>query len=733
MIKAESGNLGNTRELLDDLIGYGCPIVLCTPHNGYGSGKRRADLSHPSDWQTAEPDPAVVGAYIPGVHTPALVSGHILDAIDVDTKNGADLQAIIRSLDDHGVVIVGADNTPSGGAHLFVAGTGICTSNKPVNGVDFRGGSSDGSGRGLIYLPGANRPKYPGKDYQVAVPIDWDALSAVDLDEQRAAIWSFLESVGIQPRLSATEKAKTVEGEPLSTDGLPPEVADEIGNPSADVILDRSERFHALVGYCYHNGLTQGQTVTALTGWCEVVGKYVGRVEDEVARSWTKVSGPDGYVAGLTGGETAAAGFNDADWWGERDYLRYIQQAARAHLVSPSALLGVILCRTAAEITPRIVLPPIVGGKGNLNVYCAVAGPSGGGKSAAGSLADNLRTWNHATKQPGSGEGLGHLYGRTTKGTDGEYTTVVHTERVMLNVDEVDTLTAVAGRSGATLLPTLRTAWSGGTLGHAYVDPTKRVEIPAGTYRLAMVVGVQPRRARDLFEDDSGGTPQRFFWATATDPTAPDDTPEPPAEPMPWRVPAEATKRRLVDIVLQVDQGAVDEIQQERREAIRAPLSAGSRHGHHMYTRLKVAALLGILDGRLEVSADDWNLAGRIMKDSRRISDAVQRILAADAAKVIKGRAEVKAKEAVVVDEKRHQHNVLRVAKAIGRNVHKAGSVGLSRKEIRHAVAKRDRRDYLDGALALAVELRYITETKVQPPQHARWLVTRYIPGDVQP
>ena len=67
--------------------------------------------------------------------------------------------------------------------------------------------------------------------------------------------------------------ATTVGSEPLPTDGLPTEVAEQIADLSPETIADRSKRFHALVGYCHRAGLSQGQTVTALTPWCEVVGK----------------------------------------------------------------------------------------------------------------------------------------------------------------------------------------------------------------------------------------------------------------------------------------------------------------------------------------------------------------------------------------------------------------------------------------------------------------------------
>lgn len=51
----------------------------------------------------------------------------------------------------------------------------------------------------------------------------------------------------------------------------------------------RYKHFHALVAGCYEVGYTQGQAVTIAAPWCAAVGKFVGRVEQEVARTWGKL------------------------------------------------------------------------------------------------------------------------------------------------------------------------------------------------------------------------------------------------------------------------------------------------------------------------------------------------------------------------------------------------------------------------------------------------------------
>jgi P4 family phage/plasmid primase-like protien len=121
----------------------------------------------------------------------------------------------------------------------------------------------------------------PGLDSLAMVPADkWDAL--VQAGDKAA-------------KVIATDTA----AEPLP-DGLVPaylQAMIEDGGPWAigqdEASGDRSRRFHALVGECRRAGLTQGQTVTALTPWCEMTGKFLGRISREVARSWGRIEDAD--------------------------------------------------------------------------------------------------------------------------------------------------------------------------------------------------------------------------------------------------------------------------------------------------------------------------------------------------------------------------------------------------------------------------------------------------------
>src|SRR3712207_6527821 len=87
--------------------------------------------------------------------------------------------------------------------------------------------------------------------------------------------------------------------------------------------------------------------------------------------------------------------------------------------------------------------------------------------------------------------------------------------------------------------------------------------------------------------------------------------------------------------------------------------------GHALYTRLKVAAALALLDRRLSVTADDWRLSGRIMAKSDATRDAVQRELRERATEANIGRAKAEAARAVVVADEVDAQAVRKASHAV--------------------------------------------------------------------
>src|SRR5664280_2316327 len=125
------------------------------------------------------------------------------------------------------------------------------------------------------------------------------------------------------------------------------------------------------------------------------------------------------------------------------------------------------------------------------------------------------------TRMPGSGEGIPRLFGYNEKvSKDSNQWVMRRTEpnAVLMIASELDGLLALGKRPGSTILPILRLAYNGGTLGFTNADQQRTIQIDAHTYRLALTVGVQPLRAAPLLDDADGGLPQRFLWMPCYDP-----------------------------------------------------------------------------------------------------------------------------------------------------------------------------------------------------------------------
>lgn len=376
--------------------------------------------------------------------------------------------------------------------------------------------------------------------------------------------------------------------------------------------------------------------------------------------------------------------------WDARPRLNHIQVYARARRVSPWAVLGVTLARISVATPPFVVLPALTGGQASINLFVGLVGPSGAGKGAAEAVAAEAVDIGGDPIEPigaGSGEGIAHLF-MARNGKEIEQ----HTTAVMLSIPEVDTLTALQGRQGSTLLPELRKVWNGERLGFAYVDPTKRLPLKPHAYRLGLVVGIQPARASALLDDVDGGTPQRFLWMPAIDPDAPDVPPDEP-EPLPWKLPHWPYGNSQGRVVLRVCDTARQVIDAQRVARLRGTTAA--LDGHSLLARLKVGATLALLEGGTEVEDDDWNLAGLIMDKSDRTRAAVVEVLQRTATDANRRKGEAEATRQIVVEERVDEAKAKRVARNVIRNLN---GTWTPEGEIRRGLASRDR-GYLTEAL----------------------------------
>lgn len=374
-------------------------------------------------------------------------------------------------------------------------------------------------------------------------------------------------------------------------------------------------------------------------------------------------------------------------FWQSRPVLQRIHDIAQARRAAPWAVLGCAMARVIATIPPFVVLPPLVGGHGSLNIFVGLIGESGSGKGAATAVAaDAVFLEGVFQANLGSGEGLSHLFAkRTREGVERLR------ESVLVTVQEIDTMTALGSRNGSTTLPELRKAWSGETLGFSYSDPAKRLDVQAHTYRLTMIAGIQPGRAGALLDDSDGGTPQRFVWMSATDKHAPDIAPPEP-EPWTWKWQDSAPFRAEFSgkVIVDVCREARAHIDAQRLARLRGDGAALA--GHDDLARLKLAAALGILDGRCEVSEDDWHLAAVVARHSARTRAEVEEHLRTQAYERGLQRAESEGRREDHRDSAKEANARERVQRLLMRHLPAPETgMGIAYNDLKKCFASRDR------------------------------------------
>lgn len=411
-----------------------------------------------------------------------------------------------------------------------------------------------------------------------------------------------------------------------------------------------------------------------------------------------------------------------APWfWEARPHLGHIRQAAHAGGGCADLVLFATLARLSAMVSPKLTFDSGVK-VGSLNLFAAVVGPSGAGKSTGASTAAELiPTPPHLRQQPGhdpfrdglpvgSGEGLAEAYmGIIERGTgqvkrNGEEKTEKVRgqvrEHVFVYVDEGEALTRMTERSGSTIGPILRSGWGGEVLGQANARAETTRILPARSYALGVLMGFQRHTCQTLLADATAGTPQRFIWCSAIDPTIPDVQPEHPGSlhvpltdstgaPLTGRIEFYASIRAL--------------LWQRKIDGGRGTVTVEELDSHRPLTLCKVSALLSVLDGRMKVTEDDWALAEEIWRVSSAVRDEV----------VAYGRRE-RAREQWVKDV-RQREQLVQVAAETGQLPTKLGRLAdliaahvgddgaLTDGAARQRLASRDRHLY-NAAVDLAVD-----------------------------
>jgi hypothetical protein len=376
--------------------------------------------------------------------------------------------------------------------------------------------------------------------------------------------------------------------------------------------LSRDEVYRAIVAAAYVNGLDR-----------DVANRGIAKVQKDVDRVLDREHGltvdwdqfdwePDDtdIAGGFDHEDTARATppplveLEDG-FWTQRDSLTDIYFAALARMCSPWAVLAHCVARALTLVRPNATLPPLIGGPGSLNWFAAITAVSGGGKGAAAAVAHELVDDFVRQRNLGSGEGLIDAYVKPKDNDTGE-PAGMH-ESVMFVADEIDTLAALASRVGNTMSSILRSGFSGETLGFSYRSNDRHLQ--AHTYRMTLVVNVQPVRAGALLDDQYGGMLQRFMWFPGADQRISLDTPPMPIAlelppPLAWAYPQTLKIPDRVETLIRTERVKTMRGQQEHLD------------GHAVFIREKFAFALALLDGRDQLGEADWDLAGIAMRVS---------------------------------------------------------------------------------------------------------------------
>jgi hypothetical protein len=380
-------------------------------------------------------------------------------------------------------------------------------------------------------------------------------------------------------------------------------------------------------------------------------------------------------------------------FWDAHPALEAIRDAAYSRMLRPEPILAACLVTAATCTSPLYVLPPIVGAQASLNLFGLLYGSSGMGKSTSLSTGRQLLGIPHERWDPdlwklgcrgidsvglmtvklGSGEGIAHAFAERVSVTDSSGPKPKTTTRLMRVRDhaliadaEGSALAAHQSRSGATIGPVLLSAFSGEALLSAYSkrgqDNAVDFDLEPLSYRLGIILGIQPDVAGHYLDQAGIGWPQRLLWTTVHGPLP--DVVQVEVEPIGWKRPPDPMDQTEIDVD--------DAIAQQLRDQMRVYRETGGNplDSHAGLLRLKVAAAFHVLlnpGQHPRVTLEDWRMAGEIVAASDLVREQAQSHVTEQAKAVGRQRAEMKAHEQVAAQRATERDQVERVAKSICR------------------------------------------------------------------
>lgn len=338
---------------------------------------------------------------------------------------------------------------------------------------------------------------------------------------------------------------------------------------------------------------------------------------------------PEGFaVVGLFGDTRVtfapkpdALGYLPDTFWAARPIFEQIRAYARSCVSSPDATLHIAMCRTGAAWpvsvrvdtgvkTPR---PPIL--------YIGVVGGSGAGKSTSLDSAEAFvpRQDDMPDMKPiSTGQGICEAYQGVieVEGPTGRprMKKIQQHHNAFFVCGEGETIQRLDAAPDSLLCTVLRDMFSGVPIGQ--VNATEKNSRLVVDYSAGLVVNFVPEAASAVMRQAGLGTPQRFLWCWAYDPGAMEDAPPALVAKVPF-CPSDLARHvtfcRAIRCIIRR--------QIVEQTAKRIHVAVLDEHG--TYIRCRVAAILCVWDERMEVSEEDWRLAGIVWDTSCAVRAAL--------------------------------------------------------------------------------------------------------------
>lgn len=738
---------------------------LAAHHAGLSTFRLRSNKRPAGEWRsfmTDLPDEADIVAEAERTQGYAVVCGQISDRLIVfDFEAGFTNERwreLIRRLEGAGL----ADNfanwcagytvrTPSGGLHVavHVIGDGPLPGNTKLAMAEGKVIAETRAEGGYVVGPGSNGDTHPtGKAwtwYEGSFEeIAWDTIEVVE------AVCAIIASFGDVTESASTPSITPLQPRPslafdswideallslapideilLSHGWSPARSSDQYGQhwtrPDKDPREGHSASLNRVSSRLYVHSTNAGlETGNPTHDALDVIlGYELGRrpTSDERVAYLRQLrpDRPGGEAVNERARQAAEPASTDPtlylpeDFWQARPWLGRVREAAMRRMISPDAVLGALLSAYATTIPMGIRLPAIVGQWAPLNLYSVLVSRSGGGKTSAMGLADQLlgpvNNPDILFRSLRSGEGLINLAARKV----GKDELPSYRCGVQIAFDEGGVLSRQTERSGSTTIPYLNTAWAG----HGMVGGAKASEdgfFPASLVRICAVIGVQFGAAANLFMGESQilGFPQRLTFYGLDHPDllaisrADSDYSPIKALGLPQWEHSEFTRNPME---IQVPDQVADEVWGWTRSK-HGPDGPSTLDGHMMNLRLRIAAVVALASGEGAISEADWDLASQIESTSRSLRQA----LLASLGDITKDRARAAGTADATREIAKVDVFLEKAALSVARKV-QGSKVPVSRREVRDHIRSMTRRYKIDyrEAIATALDRGWVLSTE---------------------